>query len=82
MKPLAEQFQSLFEEQPDQAAAIVLAAPESEERDGLLMMMYAEGIGVGKDDTRALAIAEKLAASPTSFGTHGVTSTMNQCERR
>ena len=68
MKSLSEQFQSLFEEQPDKAAAIVLAAPESEERDGLLLMMYSEGIGVGKDDTRALSIAEKLYVIPTKWG--------------
>ena len=67
MMSLSEQFQSLFEEQSDKAAAIVLEAPESEERDGLLLMMYAEGIGVGKDDTRALALAEKLKVSQTKW---------------
>ena len=64
---LIEQFLSLFEKQPDKAAAIVFAAPESEERDGLLLMMYSEGIGVGKDDIRALALAEKLNASSTKW---------------
>lgn len=68
MMSLSEQFQSLFEEQSDKAAAIVLEAPESEERDGLLLIMYAEGIGVGKDDTRALALAEKLKVSQTKWG--------------
>lgn len=68
MMSLSQQFQGLFEDQPDNAAAIVLGAPESEERDGLLLMMYAEGIGVAKDDARALAIAEKLNASSTKWG--------------
>lgn len=68
MKSLSEHFQCLFEKQPDKAAAIVLEAPESEERDGLLLMMYAEGVGVGKDDYRALALAEKLITSPTKWG--------------
>ena len=67
MMSLSQQFQSLFEDQPDNAAAIILGAPESEERDGLLLMMYAEGIGVAKDDARALAIAEKLNASSTKW---------------
>lgn len=65
---LAEKFQSLFEEQPDKAAAMVFDAQEGDERNGLLLMMYAEGIGVAKDDSRALSLAEELAASPTKWG--------------
>lgn len=64
---LIEQFMGLFEEQPDKAATIVFAAPEGDERDGLLLMMYAEGIGVDKDDSRALALAEKLNVSSTKW---------------
>lgn len=37
---LSEQFLNLFEGQPDKA----LAAPESDDRNGLLLIMYAEGI--------------------------------------
>lgn len=70
MMTLSQQFQSLFEAQSEKAAAIVLGAPESEERDGLLLMMYAEGIGIAKNEARALALAEKLNGSPTKWGAY------------
>ena len=45
-----------------QIASMVLAAPETPESNGLLALMYHEGIGVAPDCGRCFALAEKAAS--------------------
>lgn len=44
-----------------EATTLVESAPDSYERDGLLAMMYHDGIGVGTDLDRSFELAEKSA---------------------
>jgi len=53
-----------FEEDPKvrgEVADMVLNAPDSSERDGLLAMLYHEGIGVPRNLDKAFELAEKAA---------------------
>lgn len=65
---LSEEFYRLIgqmEEDPGVApriAALVLSAPEDAESDGLLALIYHEGIGVAVDLDRAFRYAERAAA--------------------
>lgn len=45
----------------DEAAALVLSAPETAESTGLLALMYHDGIGVGVDLDKCCELAEKAA---------------------
>lgn len=45
-----------------QIASMVLSAPETPESNGLLALMYHEGIGVVTDCDRCFALAEKAAS--------------------
>ena len=64
---LSDDFHELIaeaEEHPErlrEAAALVLEAPETAETNGLLALMYHEGIGVATDLDKACALAEKAA---------------------
>lgn len=49
------------ESAPAKAASLVIQAPDSPERNGLLALMYHEGIGVDVDLDRCFELAEKAA---------------------
>ncbi len=51
-----------------QIASMVLAAPETPESNGLLALMYHEGIGVAPDCGRCFALAEKAAVKDDGLG--------------
>ena len=67
MNSLSEEFYKLCEEYEDdpavgkRIAALVLGAPEGPERDGLLAMMYHDGIGLEPDLDEAFRYAESAA---------------------
>lgn len=69
---LTERFLELFnEETPEafaKAAELVLVAPETPETDGLLALMYHEGLGVDIDMDKAFELAEKAAGGHDGLG--------------
>lgn len=71
---LTEKFHSLFDGHEDDTAAgqrifdIISSSPESGERDGLLALLYHDGIGVGKDLDRSFELAEKAAGEEDPLG--------------
>lgn len=69
---LTDEFLKLYnEETPEalaQAAEMVLVAPESPETDGLLALMYHEGIGVDVDLEKCFELAEKAVEHHDGLG--------------
>ena len=64
---LSEEFYRLLEEREEnpeiekEAARLVMSAPEDAESNGLLALMYHDGIGVERDLDKAFDYAEKAA---------------------
>lgn len=64
---LSDKFHKLIAEEDErpealrEAAELVLNAPESGERDGLLALIYHDGIGVDADLDKSFGLAEKAA---------------------